>query len=95
MKVRVKFFGMPESLSILEKRKEFQLDFPGETLRDLLNYVLLEIRHEKKNIFLNDQGEISPEILTLINGRLITDSNRLRRSLNENDLIEIMPAPGG
>ena len=95
MKVRVKFFGMPKSLSIFENGREFQVDFPGDTLKDLLNYLLLKIGHEKKNIFFNDQEDISSELLTLINGRLITDSNRLSQRLQENDLIEIIPAPGG
>ena len=95
MKVRVKFFGMPESLAIFENGREFQVDFPADTLKDLLNYLLSKIGHEEKNIFLNDQGDISSELWILINGRLITDSNRLRQRLHENDLIEIIPAPGG
>jgi len=93
MKVRVKFFGMPEPLSIFENGKEFQVNFTGDTFKDLLETLLLKTGHEKKNIFFNDRGDISSELLTLINGKLITDSNRQR--LHENDLIEILPAPGG
>lgn len=95
MKVRVKFFGMPESLSMFENRKEFQVYFAGDTLKDLLDYLRLKIGHKKKNIFFDDQGDISSGVLMLINGRLATDSNRLRQRLYENDLIEIIPAPGG
>jgi hypothetical protein len=95
MKVRIKFIGMPESLSMFENGKEFQVDFAGDTLKDLLGYLLLRISNKKKNIFFDDQGDISSELFTLINGRLTTDSNRLRQRLYENDLIEILPAPGG
>jgi hypothetical protein len=95
MKVRIRFIGMPDSLSMFENGKESQVDFAGDTLKDLLDYLLLKISHKKKNIFFDDQGDISPELFTLINGRLATDSNRLRQRLHENDLIEILPAPGG
>ena len=92
MKVRVKFFGMPESLSFFENKKEFQVDFPGDTRKDLFNCLLSKVGHDKKNIFFNDQGDISSDLLTLINGKLTTDSNQ---RLHEDDLIEIIPAPGG
>ncbi len=89
MKVRTKFLGMPKSLSIFENGKEFQVDFIGDTLEDFLNYILSKTGYEKKNIFFDDQGEISLEISTFINGRHTGFSNRSRRKLHEDDLIEI------
>ena len=80
---------------MFENGKEFQVDFAGDTLKDLLDYLLLKISYKKKNIFFDENGDISSELFTLINGRLVTDSNRLRQRLYENDLIEILPAPGG
>ena len=95
MKARIKFIGMPEPLSMFENGKEFQVDFAGDTLKELLDYLLLKISYKKKNIFFDENGDISSELFTLINGRLVADSNRLRLTLYENDLIEILPAPGG
>jgi hypothetical protein len=95
MKARIKFIGMPEPLPEFEDRKEVQVDFPGDTLKDLFDHLLSRIGRKKKNVFFDDQGDISSELFTLINGRLATDSNRLRQRLHENDLIEILPAPGG
>ncbi len=89
MKVRTKFLGMPKSLSIFENGKEFQVDFVGDTLEDFLNYILSKTGYEKKNIFFDDQGEISLEITAFINGRHMGLSNRLRRRLHEDDFIEI------
>lgn len=95
MKVRVKFYGMPEPLPIFENGREFEVDFPGDTLKDLLNYLLMKIGPEKKYLFLNDQGDILSEAFTLINGRLISGSDRLRQIFHENDLIELIPYAGG
>jgi len=90
MKVRARFLGMPKSLSIFENGKEFQVDFIGNTLEDFfLNYILSKTGYEKKNIFFDYQGEISLEISTFINGRHTGYSNRLRRRLHEDDLIEV------
>jgi ArsR family metal-binding transcriptional regulator len=41
-----------------------------------------------------DQKLITPPCSSL-NGKLTTDSNHLSQRLHENDLIEIIPAPGG
>jgi hypothetical protein len=89
LKVRTKFLGMPESLSIFENGKEFQVDFTGDTLKDFFNYILSKTGHGKKNILFDDQGEISLDILTLINGRHTGFTNREKQRLHEDDLIEI------
>ncbi len=89
MKVRTKFLGMPKSFYIFENGKEFQVDFNGDTLEDFFNYLVSKTGYEKKNIFFDDQGEISLEITAFINGRHIGLSNRSRLRLLEDDLIEI------
>ncbi len=89
MKVRTKLLGMPKSLSIFETGKEFQVDFIGDTLEDFLNCIVSKAGSEKKNIFFDDQGEISLEITAFINGRHMGLSNRSRLRLHEDDFIEI------
>ncbi len=80
---------MPKSLSILGNGKEFQVDFMGDTLEDFLNYIVSKTGYEKKNIFFDDQGDISLEITAFINGRHTGLSNRLGLRLHEDDFIEI------
>ncbi len=89
MKVRTKLLGMPKSLSIFENGKEFQVDFIGETLEDFLNCMVSKTGYEERNIFFDDQGEISLEITAFINGRHTGLSNRSRLRLHEDDFIEI------
>ncbi len=89
MKVRTKLLGMPKSLSIVETGKEFQVVFTGNTLGDFLNYIVSKTNDEKKNIFFDDQGEISLEITAFINGGHTGLSNRSRLRVHEGDFIEI------
>ncbi len=89
MKVRTKLLGMPKSLSIFENGKEFQVDFIGETLEDFLNCMVSKTGYEERNIFFDDQGEISLEITAFINGRHTGLSNRSRLRLHEDEFIEI------
>lgn len=89
MKVKVKFSTIPELVSLFEGRKDIQLDFPGRTLKDLLDHLALKVGPKKKGTFLSDKGEISPHILVLISGRPIPGLNRLSERLRENDVVEL------
>jgi sulfur carrier protein ThiS len=87
MRVTVKFY--PELIAIFKGKKEVRVNFPGETLKDLLHYLALKGSPEKSNVLLTDKGEISPYILVLINGKYIPGSDPHSRRLRENDLIEL------
>ena len=89
MKVKVKFSAIPELVSLFEGRKDIQLDFPGLTLKDLLDQLALKVGPKKKGIFVGDKGEISPHILVLINGRPIPGLNKLNQRLRGNDVVEL------
>jgi len=94
MKVTVKFSALPELVSIFEWKKEAQVDLTGDAVKDLLHHLFLKIRPKKGSIFINDRGEISPQVSVLINGRYIFGSNPLSQKLKENDVIELILAPG-
>jgi len=89
MKVRIKVTGMPEHLPNFEDRKEVQVDFDGNTVKDLLHHLSLRIEPKQKQIFLNDRGEISPRLLVYINGNLPGYSDRLNVSLRDDDFLEL------
>lgn len=94
MKVTVKFRGIPELVSVFEEEKQIQMDFTGSTLKDLLHQLSLKIGPKKKGTFLNDRGEILPNLLVLINGKYTPGMNPLSKWLRENDVIELLLAPG-
>jgi len=89
MKVKVKFLGVPQLLSDFEGKKEVEVQFSGDTLKDLFHQLFINIGPKKRNIFFNKQGEISPDLLILINGIYISGSNRLNEKVRENDLIQL------
>jgi hypothetical protein len=93
MRVTVKFSAMPEIVSIFEGEKEIQIYFAGNTARDLLDTLFLKIGAKENPLFLNDQGEISPRLKVNVNGRWISDSNRLSNKLREHDVVELALAP--
>ena len=86
--------GMPELLPDWEDKKEVQVDFAGNTVKDLLSHLSSKLEPEKKNFFLNNQGEFSVGVVVVINERIVSGSNLLTQKLHENELIELILAPG-
>lgn len=95
MKVRIKLIGMPELLPDFEDRKEVQVDFAGNTVKDLLHHLSLRIGPKQKEMFLNDQGKISPMLFVLINGNSVSYSDRLNARLRDDDFVELIFASMG
>jgi sulfur carrier protein ThiS len=95
MKARIKFIGMPESLSGFEDKKEVQVDFSGNTIKDLLHHLSLRIGPKQKESFLNDQGETSPMLFVCINGNSVSYSDRLNATLRDDDFVELIFASMG
>ena len=96
MKVRIKFIGMPELLREFSvDKKEVQVDFAGNTIKDLLHHLSMEIGSKQKETFLNDKGEISPELHLRINGNFIRYSDRLNANLRNDDFVELFFFSGG
>ena len=89
MRIRVKLLGMLEFTSVLKGEKESQADLKGSTLKDLLDDLFSKMTLKQRRIVLNDQGQISPELLVFLNGRPLYDANRLNQQLGEVDLIEL------
>jgi sulfur carrier protein ThiS len=95
MKVRVKFIGMLELLPGFEDKKGVQVDFSGNSIKDLLHHLSLRIGPKQKEIFLNDQGEISSMLFVCINGDFPLYSDRLNARLRDEDFVELIFASGG
>jgi len=89
MKVTVKFLAIPGLLSIFKDEEEVQVDFAGNTVKDLLYQLAMKLGPRKKDIFLDDRGRISPHVLVLINGKPLSGSNQLGQRLQENDVVEL------
>jgi len=94
MKVKVKLWGMSEIIPAFEGKEEVQVDFQGDRVKDLIFQLFLNIYPKQKGIILDDQGNISSQVDIVINGRIVSESNRFNRRLRGGDFIELILAPG-
>jgi sulfur carrier protein ThiS len=94
MKVKVKLIGVSEPTPGFERSQEVPIDFPGNSLGGLVKHLLSGMDSDAREIFLNEQGGISPDLVVIVNGIAVTDSNRLNLRLKEGDLVELVFSPG-
>jgi hypothetical protein len=94
MRVGVKFVGIRELPPGFEGQKEAPVGFLGNSVRDLIHQLSSEMDSETRSLFLSDQGEISTDLGVIVNGIMISGSNRSNFWLKEGDLFELVSAPG-
>jgi sulfur carrier protein ThiS len=94
MKVRAKLWGIPTIDRPPKYEKEIQLEFDGRTVKDLIQHLLSEIEPKSRNFVVDEKGEISSELAILINGKIVSESNRYNKPLTGGDFIELVLAPG-
>jgi sulfur carrier protein ThiS len=94
MKVTVKIVGLAEPFPGFERSNEDPVDFPGNSLGELIKYILSGAGPEMEDLFLSGEGGISPDLVVIVNGIAVTDSNRLNLGLKEGDLVELVSSPG-
>ncbi len=94
MEVRVKLWGMSGIMPAFEGKGEVQVDFQGENVKDLILQLFSDVDPKQKGIIFDDKGEISSDLTTILNGRIISESNRFNHRLRGGDFIELIRAPG-
>jgi hypothetical protein len=92
MKIKVKIAGIRRLPRGFEGRKEVHVDFPGGSVRDLLQQLFPNPAPDNIEIFLDYR--ISPDLGVVVNGTLISDSNRDNFRLKEGDSVELISSPG-
>ena len=95
MKVKVKFLGLFELLPAFKDVKEVEVDFVGDTLKELFNHLLSKIGSIKKDIFFDDRGEITSNLSVSINENSVPRSDWSNQSLKNNDSIGLYSFSGG
>lgn len=94
MNVTLKIIGLSEPLPGFEGPGEVPVDFPGNSLGELIHHILSGAAPETKDLFLSGGEEISPDLVTIVNGIAVSDSNRFHLRLQEGDRIELISSPG-
>jgi hypothetical protein len=87
MKVRLDFSGIPVLYKTLNKKKEFEFDFSGRTLRELVQNLVRRFGQPMTKALLDGNGDVDVEIRVVVNeGTYLTES-RMETVLNEGDMV--------
>jgi len=91
MRVNIEIAGLP-LYKAFGKSKKIELDFPGKTLRELIDAMVRKFGFEVKKFLLDKNGDIDIDIRVLLNGATYLSENRMQACLNDGDTL-IFKAP--
>jgi hypothetical protein len=94
MKVKVKLVGTSELPPSFQGQKETQVNFLGSSVKDLIHHLASGAGSQVSGIFLDEKGDVSSDLMIIVGGIALTDSNRLNLRLKEGDLVELVSSPG-
>jgi hypothetical protein len=85
MKIHVNLEGIPILFKTL-KKKEFEIDFPGSTLRDLTENLVNCYGTPIKKALLDGNGDVDIEIRVMQNNNYLME-DRMDATLQEGDML--------
>ena len=94
MKVTVKLVGTSEFPPSFQGQKEAQVNIPGNSVKDLIHHLASGAGSKMSGIFLDEKGDVSLDLMIIVGGIAVTDSNRVNLRLKEGDLVELVSSPG-
>ncbi|MBW1801030.1 MAG: hypothetical protein JRJ85_09910 [Deltaproteobacteria bacterium] len=93
MKIHVKIEGISNLYKVMKKKKEVDLDFPGNrvVVKDIIDSLVKRYGAPIKKALLNREGDIDMEIRVLHNERtFLMYGQRMDVPLNEGDVLKFM-----
>lgn len=94
MKVTVEFLSLPV-LARLAGAKELEVDFPGCTVGDLLEYLCRRFGEKFRDFITDGRGGLEPTLRVMLNKSQWLGEDRLRRELSPGDRVSFMMMVGG
>ena len=88
MKIGLKILhpALPEAIG----SKELEVEFDGETINDLIEYLDAQYGRKAKQALLDDRGQLYPVVEILLNGEEWVTHDRLDRPLQDGDHVFFM-----
>ena len=69
------------------KNKKIKFEFPGKTLKELVDAMVRKFGFEVKKFLLDKNGDVDMEIRVLLNGATYLSENRMQTFLNDGDTL--------
>ncbi|MBI4634531.1 MAG: MoaD/ThiS family protein [Deltaproteobacteria bacterium] len=92
MKVNLKFNGMPILYKTLNRKKEVEIEFTGNTLRELIVRLTGKYGLPMQKALLDKNGDVDVEIRVVLNGASYLTECRMETVLNDGDTLAFMGA---
>jgi MoaD family protein len=77
---------LPEAIG----RKELEVEFDGETVSDLIEYLVAQYGRKAKQALFDERGKLDPVVQILLNGEEWVTHDRLDRTLQDGDHVFLM-----
>ncbi len=94
MKVVVEFLSLPKVTSVVG-RKSISVDFPGQTVADLVEHIAQRYGPKVRGFLLDESGQLDMYFRVLLNGKEWVKPEEMDRHLQEGDNLRIMMLVGG
>ena len=94
MRVRVRLAGTSEFPPSFQGNKEAEVDFTGTSVKDLVHHLSSGASSALSEVFLDQNGDVSADLMIVVQGIAVTDSNRANLRLKEGDLVDLISSPG-
>jgi MoaD family protein len=93
MKVKLKIFlpVLPEAIG----RKELEVEFAGETVADLIAYLVTRYGRKARQALYDGRGQLDPVVQVLLNGEQWVTHDRLDTALRDGDEVVLMMMMAG
>ena len=86
MRVTIEIAGLP-LYKTFGKSKKIEFEFPGKTLKELIDAMVRKFGFDVKKFLLDKNGDIDMDIRVLLNGATHLSENRMQTSLNDGDTL--------
>ena len=87
MKVNVQVVGLTALYEALRKKEKIEVEFPGKTMRELIDALVGEFGNNVLKALLNENGDFNPRIRVLHNGVIYPPENCMRAALKNGDTL--------
>jgi molybdopterin converting factor small subunit len=87
MKINVQVVRLATVYEAMGKNEKIEVEFPGKTMRELIDALVEEFGTDVRKALLNEKGNFSPRIRVLVNGVIYPTENCMRAVLKNGDTL--------